>query len=153
MVLIDVLYFQNSSGGDSSVCCGGFIFIIVVIIFIAVHGAKDHAKAQARQAQILGEAKAAYQDSLTQLKADPTNSNLRETTLHFGRTYSNLTRNNKGVTIFDEVALSNDINAACGGATRLTEDKKASPPSNNWEVAKVSRLEKQWIDQRGRITL
>lgn len=137
MLPIGFLHFQNSGGGDSAVCCGGIILIIVAIIFVAIKGAKDLDKAQARQAQILAEARATYQDSLTKLKADPTNSNLRETTLHFGRTYSNLTRNNKGVTIFDEVALANDINAACGGATRLAEDKR-TPQTQTIE----SRLQK-----------
>jgi len=59
-------------------------------------------------------AKAAYQTSLDRLKLDPGNADLRHQTLQLGRIYSNLTRNNKGVTLFDEVALLNDINAACG---------------------------------------
>ena len=117
MLLINFLYFQNSGGGESAVCCGSIILIIVAIIFIAIKGAKDLDKAQARQAQILAEARATYQDSLTKLKADPTNSNL--------------TRNNKGVTVFDEVALANDINAACGGTTRLAEDKTNARNSDN----------------------
>jgi hypothetical protein len=137
MLLISFLYFQNSGGGETTVCCGGVILVIVVIIVVAVNGAKEQAKVQARQRQILAEARAAYQDSLAKLKADPTSSNLREATLHFGRTYSNLTRNNKGVTIFDEVALANDINAACGGATRLAEDKR-TPQTQTIE----SRLQK-----------
>lgn len=120
------IFFQSSDGSDGSICCGAIILVIVGIVFIAIKGSKDQAKARAKQAQILAEAKAAYQDSLTKLKADPTNSNLREATLHFGREYSNLTRDNKGVTIFDEVALSNDINAACGGTTRLAESRETS---------------------------
>ena len=64
----------------------------------------------------LDNAKQDYQDSLSKLKAAPTNADLRQITLHLGRTYSNLTRNKKGVTLFDEVALMNDINAACAGA-------------------------------------
>ena len=124
---------QTSSGGsEATVCCGGIIAVIVVVILIGYSAGKAQAKAlaeaQARKAQILAEARATYHDFLTKLKADPTNSNLRETTLHFGREYSNLTRNNQGVTIFDEVALSNDINAACGGATKIAENKQIAQP-------------------------
>ena len=37
-------------------------------------------------------------------------------TLSLGRAYSNPTRDKKGVSLFDEVALSNDIGAACAAA-------------------------------------
>jgi hypothetical protein len=55
------------------------------------------------------------------LKSDPVNAELRQYALHLGRTYSNLTRNKKGVTVFDEVALMNDINAVCAGATSIAK--------------------------------
>jgi hypothetical protein len=61
-------------------------------------------------------AKDAYEKSLADLTADPNNAALRKATLTLGRTYANLTRDQKGVTIFDEVALMNDINAACGAS-------------------------------------
>ena len=70
------------------------------------------------KARRLAAALAAYQSSLTKLKEDPTNATLKQRTLALGREYSNLTRDSKGVSLFDEVALSNDINAACAGATR-----------------------------------
>ncbi|MBG6288495.1 SHOCT domain-containing protein [Pseudomonas nitroreducens] len=62
-----------------------------------------------------------YQDSLAQLKKQPTNADLRQKTLALGRAYSNLMRDKKGNTIFDEVALMNDINAACAGAHQIAQ--------------------------------
>ena len=62
-------------------------------------------------------AKNDYLDSLKELKRTPTNADHREQTLAFGRIYSNLTRNNAGVTTVDEISLMNDINAACAAAT------------------------------------
>jgi hypothetical protein len=62
-------------------------------------------------------ARTAYLQSLDKLKANPTNADLKQQTLALGRAYSNLTRDNKGNTLFDEVALMNDINAACAAAT------------------------------------
>lgn len=73
------------------------------------------------RSQASDEAKKAYQQSLLQLKADPTNASLRQTTLELGRRYSNLTRNGKGVALFDEVALMNDLNAAAGGTMALAQ--------------------------------
>ena len=67
----------------------------------------------------LAEAEINYQNTLQNLKKDPTNANLKGVTLELGRIYSNLTRNETGVTIFDEIALMNDINAACAGAVVL----------------------------------
>jgi hypothetical protein len=69
------------------------------------------------QEKIREAARKAYHDSLSRLKEDPRNADLRQQTLGLGRHYSNLIRNKKGQTLFDEVALMNDINAACAGAT------------------------------------
>lgn len=89
-------------------------------------------------------AKNAYRQSLAQLTHEPTKAELRQKTLQLGRTYSNLTRDSKGVTIFDEIALMNDINAACAGAT--TAINKA--PASSVKVAtlvKVASLEDRLI--------
>lgn len=94
-----------------------FIIIVLVILFIIGTMANSGARSKA---------KTAYQASLGQLSKDPTNSDLRKRTLDLGRVYSNLTRNNKGVSLFDEVALMNDINAACGGVTAIA--KSSNPP-------------------------
>lgn len=69
--------------------------------------------------QQLADALAAYQASLAQLKSEPNNAELRQQALQLGRAYSNLTRNKEGVTLFDEVALKNDIDAACAGAVSV----------------------------------
>lgn len=58
-----------------------------------------------------------YQKAIQKLKKDPTNSAFREDALRKGRHYSHLTRNSQGVTIYDEVAIKNDLDAATAGAT------------------------------------
>ena len=57
-----------------------------------------------------------YRNSLDALKQDPHNAELHERALQLGRYYSHLTRSNRRVTIYDEVALANDIAAARAGA-------------------------------------
>jgi len=87
-------------------------------------------------------ARSSYHDSLNNLKQDPTNATLRQQTLELGRRYSNLTRDKKGVTVFDEVALSNDINAACAGATVVhqSQPRVANTPSVEVRLEKLSEL-------------
>lgn len=102
---------------------GFFIFFMVVcgIAAVAIGIAKKNAIENARQA---------YQASLAELTVDPTNAQKRQATLALGRAYSNLARDQKGVTIFDEMALMNDINAVCGGTTtlaRLSSSSESSP--------------------------
>ena len=87
------------------------VFWIVVVLGIAAviwNAIKKQRELEA--------AKTSYMNSLEELKQHPANPELRQATLAKGRHYSNLTRNKKGVTMFDEVALMNDINAACAGA-------------------------------------
>jgi hypothetical protein len=88
------------------------ILIGVVVISFLVGLGKNQAAA---------EAKKAYEASLANLKSDPTNAGLRQATLELGRKYSNLTRNGKGVALFDEVALMNDLNAAAGGTMAIAQ--------------------------------
>jgi hypothetical protein len=84
-------------------------WICVGIVVIALLAAIGQIMAQNR-------AKEAYLASLEKLKRDPHNPDLREDTLALGRKYANLARNRRGVALFDEVALMNDINAACARA-------------------------------------
>src|SRR5947208_3079834 len=54
-----------------------------------------------------------YRSQLGELRQRPTDPDLKTKTLEAGRLYAAATRQGKNVTIFDEVALSNDIQAAC----------------------------------------
>jgi hypothetical protein len=135
MIFTPLLNLQSqSSDPGAAVCAVGFI-LLLVLIAVAV------SKESNRRAQALANAKDAYQNSLNRLKENPTNADLRQATLQLGRSYSNLTRNKKGVTIFDEVALMNDINAACAGATNIFENKLAKPDQTiELRLAKLAGL-------------
>jgi hypothetical protein len=123
----------QSQGDPTSgfVCCGTFLVILVAIIVVMVNESNKAAKA-------LADARAAYQSSLTRLKSNPTNADLRQRTLSLGRVYSNLTRSKKGVTLFDEVALMNDINAACAGA--VTASPSTQTPSRQTIEQRLAKL-------------
>lgn len=62
----------------------------------------------------------AYKRALAALSDDPTNHKLHEHALRLGREYSAATRDGKGVTLFDEAALANDIRAVTANATKTT---------------------------------
>jgi hypothetical protein len=92
------------------------------------------------------EAKQAYLQSLAKLKLAPTNADLKQRTLELGRAYSNLTRNKQGVTVFDEIALMNDINAACAGATvahKSSNEKRSQTIEER--LAKLSDLKSKGL--------
>lgn len=115
-------------------------WIILVIVGITVWAAI--ASAQAIQKR-LREARQAYDRSLAELKRRPTDPDLRQRTLALGRTYSNLTRQQKGVTVYDEIALSNDINAACAGATGHVQSSQQ--PSIQTRLARLAELRQQGL--------
>jgi hypothetical protein len=81
---------------------------IIMIVLIFVKAAADRKAIEA--------ARYAYQEALTDLKKHPADPNKKQHALTLGRTYSNLTRNKRGVTIFDEMAVMNDLNAATAHA-------------------------------------
>lgn len=89
-------------------CIGFGALLLLTVVYSGLKAAKH--KATLFQA---------YQSALEQLKTEPNNANLRQQTLSLGREYSNLTRDHKGVTVFDEIAIKNDIDAACASTVRV----------------------------------
>ena len=104
------------------------LIVIVAIISIAIYSGIQQGKA-------LEAAKQSYLQSIAELKKAPTNADLKQRTLALGRAYSNLTRDKKGNTVFDEVALMNDINAACAAAaTNWRPEAPASSSSSGESI-------------------
>jgi hypothetical protein len=128
------LFLQASSYLTGVIPCV-VILALLVLILVLINNEKTKA-AKAKQ-----QSWEAYQAALSGLKSDPTNANLRQQALHLGRTYSNLTRNKQGVTVYDEMALMNDINAACAGASSAAGDqrRKAGQPLEE-RLARLSEL-------------
>jgi Short C-terminal domain len=117
--------------------CWVVVIVVVVIVILVVVANR----------QALEKAKAAYHASLADLSADPTNTTLHQKTLELGRAYSNLTRNQKGVTLFDEVALMNDINAACGAKVSLADSTspKRIPEPVEQRLQKLAQLKQSGL--------
>lgn len=88
---------------------------------------------QDRQAA-LQQVEAAYQVALGALKANPASADLKQAALAAGRKYSSATRAHGAVTIYDEMALMNDINAATAAAT------PAAPASVEDRLRKLDEL-------------
>ena len=82
-------------------------------------------------------AEQAYRHSLHRLRHDPRNPDLRQQALGLGRQYASLLRGSSGHALFDEVALMNDINAACAGVTA----QEHSTPTTHADSIEL-RLEK-----------
>jgi hypothetical protein len=104
------------------------IVTAVVAIFAAGVLIARQAAARLRKAQM------DYEAALALLEADPSDNRLRIQALEKGRAFADIAREqsgSKGRAIFDEVALSNDLNAR-GGAGGVTEttigaDEKCCP--------------------------
>jgi beta-lactamase regulating signal transducer with metallopeptidase domain len=95
------------------------ICIAVPVYFIRRGAATDReaaATAQAERNAALTKARQDYETSLGKLKTDPSNADLKQQTLALGRAYSAMSREQKAATIYDEMALMNDINAATAAA-------------------------------------
>jgi hypothetical protein len=114
-----------------------------VVVVVAIWGYFQYAAQQEKDAAL-----AKYQRSLGILKDRPNDAGLRQETLALGRHYSNLMRDKKGHTTFDEVALMNDINAACAGAQQMTTAPPASADAGDIE-ARLRKL--QSLKEKGLI--
>ena len=90
-------------------------------------------------------AQQAYLESLEQLKHNPADPHLRQETLRLGRIYASKVRSSGRVAVFDEVALMNDINAACAAVSVARPLQAATPPSSSIEsrLARLADLKNQ----------
>jgi hypothetical protein len=129
---------QSSASNDAT--SGIIVFVVMGFVILVIVATVRQSQARTRA---LREGKQNYLDSLEKLKHSPTNANLRQRTLELGRHYSNLTRNKQGVTVFDEVALSNDIGAACAGAGSANAAAVRSAPLKNIVASNKSSMEER----------
>lgn len=101
--------------------------IVIFVIFIAMLGAREKTN-QSRQSA-LQVANEAYQTALGELRQDPGNPTKRQTALALGREYSALSRQG-GATIYDEMALNNDISAAAAAVGTAQAGPAVSSPAD-----------------------
>jgi hypothetical protein len=127
---------------------GGVICLAIFIpfLYLLVQWSKkqsEKAKAEMEERlRIFEAAKNKYQNALDSLKNDPVNPDIKQKTLQSGRDFAEITRQfqgTNGVTLFDEVALMNDINAACAGAT-VSTSKVAVADTVEARLAKLFEL-------------
>jgi hypothetical protein len=121
-----------------------WILVIGVLVIVGIV-VTVHAQLAARKA---------YEASLERLRRDPTNSGLRQETLALGRKYANMVRNFKGVTVFDEVALMIDLNAAAGGTMALAQsDVRTTARVEDTQPSIEQRLQRLFeLHKKGLIT-
>lgn len=107
-----------------------FCFVLPAILLIALIVGMALRAGARRKA--LEEASAAYQEALAALRKRPTDTTAYQRALNSGRAYASLARENKGTTIFDEVALQNDLQAATAGgrAAAVSAPAPVAPASS-----------------------
>ena len=113
-------------------------WIIVGIVVLAIFGWLSGVSAK-------GQALAKYKNALNELKKAPGNADVRQRTLELGRIYANLVRNNKGHSIFDEVMLMNDINAACAATQAVVANAAIPDVSTEARLRKLQSLREQGL--------
>ena len=112
--------------------------------------ARQAALESERREQELGhlrQAREAYSFSLERLKERPNDPDCKQKALQLGRLYASWTRYLQGdsrVTLFDEVALGNDLQAACAAVSATPSVDRITPEE------RLQRLED--LRQRGLIT-
>lgn len=105
------------------------LWMFVGVALLATFAVAWHTT-NAQRAEQLAKALAAYKAALAKLKEQPTDASLRQTALETGRIYSGLTRESNAVTLFDEMALKNDLDAAAAGAPASTATTPATLPTS-----------------------
>lgn len=134
-----------------------FLCVVVpVLVLVAIVVIRGRIEAQA--AAELEQARQAYQSALARLKKNPTSADEKQHTLEVGRGYANMTRQRKGVTIFDEMALMNDINAATAGASAAPAAAAPAATSVEDRLKRLDELrnkgvisDQEWQERREKI--
>lgn len=120
-----------------------FVLPILVIAIVLFARAAERRAAEKR----LMEAGDRYRAALAKLKKEPTSATLKESALALGREYASYARKSS-VTVFDELALGNDLSAATAGAFAAAVTAAPAPTSSVEE--RLRQLE--GLRQKGLIT-
>lgn len=99
------------------ICLVLLILVFGPLIYISNRNERERMRLEQAAKARLEQARIAYYEMLEQLKQSPTDASIKQQALSLGRAYAGLTREQSAVTIYDEMALLNDINAATAGAT------------------------------------
>lgn len=154
MKLVGIVILGFICGFIFGKAVGGETVGFIVLIFFTVLGIgasifvkiQDDAKRKGKNEEklkLLNEVKPAYLDSLERLKIQSTNADLKQNALELGREYSERTRKLQGIsgiTIYDEMALMNDINAACAGATNIHKKEVTNNQTISERLSNLSEL-------------
>lgn len=103
-----------------------FVGVLIVFAFFIPVAYRSQLEAKRRfeaWQKLLRSSKEKYQTSLECLTKDPGNAQLKQESLKLGRVYAELSRSQPNfryldgsVTVYDELAIKNDLDAACAGA-------------------------------------
>ncbi len=113
---------------------GALACIVIIVFILSLYALNRWQKRQAIQRALKD-----YEAALLELKRTPTDSDIRQITLEFGREYAKLLRDNKQATVFDEVALMNDLNAIGGG--HVVSDTLGKKPMDRGVEERLGTLE------------
>lgn len=119
----------------------GSIVFVLLALFIWVFGrAYFNARDERERLEEIQEAEAAYRVALFALEVEPKNAERRRAALAAGREYARVMRENRGATLFDEMALMNDINAIAGQQVSAAAGQVAPQLSYEERLARLQRL-------------
>lgn len=122
---------------ESIGCIAFFLALLIVPIVISEQQRKQKERARSE-----------YYACLERLKQSPGDPQLHQAALELGRDYSRCTRKGN-VALYDEVALMNDINAACAGGGKAGAQVEVGSAASSL----TDRLEKlESLRQRGLVT-
>jgi hypothetical protein len=133
---------------ETCAACGDLIIFGAQLVGTKPYCPNCKPKALALQAQQEAQRKVkqtrdAYQAAMEHLRLSPSDPIRREQALELGRQYATWTRRahgQVGVTLYDEVALANDIAAACAGVAISTTLATAGSPSPEQRLQKLAEL-------------
>ena len=108
----------------------------------------------------VNEAERSYKTHLAMLEQDPSNPQTKKETLELGREYSEISRKHAAwleqrgsevgasISIFDEMTLSNDLAAACAGASTSVDKTTTETRSVKQRIAELDELLESGIISR-----
>lgn len=122
---------------------------ILLLVLLIVGFLVWRAVQRANAAKALATAREDYELMLSKLKKKPTSPELKQAALNAGRHYASLARASNGTTIFDEMMLKNDLDAASAGAVAAPVDVVApaapAPVSVEQRLAQLDALRAKGI--------
>jgi hypothetical protein len=130
---------------EGNQCVVVVLIVAVGLLILIAQRIRAKEKRNRAKGKRIEQAEEAYKAGLTKLRKDPGNVQFRQWALELGRAFAREARSSGGETLFDEVALMNDLNAITPTSSGKASEQQSHPAGVEDRLRRLESLRQEGL--------